>query len=296
MRPGVHPFDIIALPYANAFALKFWDRGGNAHHLEVQAYGTGSSRIEENPTEQNVTTTRIGKFWRQAGTDLSQLNRSNEKWMNAYWLPWAMNRTYEMDLNADADLFFTAGLSGCTFVVSGDPLTPHVAHINRMDGADLTGKMDQLRPQRVSVDPLGIRNFDGGYEDLRPTPTKAETTTRQVLMQEIKASAAARAAGTGIRGTNYGRRNAGGINIGGPQMNGNHIFGVVDWALHYSGPRTDDALASVVGLRDPVTHHWKFYFQKLSGVHHESIRGMVSKRGPLTCVVCKLPTELCQCG
>lgn len=215
---------------------------------------------------------------------------SNEPPIRAYWLPFKMNRTYEMDLGTSADFFFTAGLSGCTVVVGGDPQAPHAAHINRMDGPELQKIMDQYRPVRNTMDPFGIHDFEPDYKDLRPAATKGETTTRQILMQEIKAAAAARAAGTSLRGTNFTPRTAGGVTVGGPRGAGNHIFGVLDFEKHYKGVSDTEATASVTGYRDRASGNWHFVYQMFGSTGHKYYM-----RDRLRCLICKLTVDSCTC-
>jgi hypothetical protein len=48
---------------------------------------------------------------------------------DAYFLPWDQTGgVVYMELGADADIFFTAALSGCSVMVSGDPTEPTVYH------------------------------------------------------------------------------------------------------------------------------------------------------------------------
>lgn len=269
LQTGIQTFDILNPASGDRGSrglhqLKFYDRG--AQHLH---HGTvlGSKNAEKTFTASG----RIDSLWDTFRDTVTEARTSNEPPIRAYWLPFKMNRTFEMDLNNQADFFFTAGLSGCTVVVSGSPQTPHVAHINRMEGSELTSLIDKYRPRRISTDPLGVHNFDGGYEDLRPTPTKAETTTRQILMQEIKGAAAAKAAGATVRGTNYTPRDLGGgtgVQVGGPQLAGNHIFGVVDFAQHYAGTSALEATANVVGYRNTATGNWHFVYQVFGSTGH----------------------------
>jgi len=253
--------------------LKFYDRG--AHHLHHSSV--------QNFQKTYSASGRPGSWWDWGWNTITESRGPNEPPIRANWLPFKMNRTYEMDLDNNAPYFFTAGLSGCTVVVAGDPQQPHAAHINRMENPDLPALMDRFRPQRPS-------DAATGYQDLRPDPTKAETTSRQVLMQEIKAAAAARAAGTGLRGANYARPPLGPGPVGGPRVGGNYIFGVVDFALHYQGPTPTDATANVVGYRNTATGNWHFVYQVFSSTGHEYYM-----REPLKCMICKAKVDYCTC-
>ncbi len=285
LQTGIHTFDILSPSRGyrgskGTHQLKFYDRG--AQHLHSATVGPLGKTFSASG--------RPDRTWDRMRGTVSESRISNERPIRAHWLPFKMNRTFDIDLDHQADFFFTAGLSGCTVVVSGDPQNPHVAHINRMEGPELTRLMDKYRPKRVSTDPLGVHNFDGGYEDLRPVPTKAETTNRQLLMQEIKAAAAARAAGTSLRGTNYDARDVGGIQVGGPRQAGNHVFGVVDFARHYAGPSPLDATANVVGYRNTTTGNWRFVYQIFGSTGERYYM-----RDRLKCVVCKSEVDQCTC-
>lgn len=279
---GTHAFDILKPDDGShgVHQLKFFDRG--AQHL----HGATVERFEKTFSASG----RPDSWWDRVSGSVMERRSSNETPIIAHWLPFRMNRTFEMDLDNSADFFFTAGLSGCTVVISGDPQRPHAAHINRMENPDLPALMDRFRPRRVSTDPLGVQNLDGGYEDLRPAPTKSETTSRQVLMQEIKAAAAAKAAGTRLRGNNFQPRTVGNTVIGGPENAGNYIFGVVDFDLHYKGPTPLDATANVVGYRNSATGNWRFVYQVFGSTGHRYFM-----RERLRCVVCKVQTNGCAC-
>jgi hypothetical protein len=283
LETGLQSFDILKPDEGShgIHQLKFYDRG--AQHLH-------GAKVE-NFQKTFQPGGRPDSFFDKVKGTVEASRKSDEGPIMAFWLPFKMNRTYEMDLDASANFFFTAGLSGCTVVVSGDPQHPHAAHINRMENTELQSLMDRFRPKRNSMDPLGVQNMDGGYEDLRPAPTKAETTTRQTLMQEIKAAAAARAAGTSLRGNNYQPRRTGAVQVGGPKATGTHIFGVVDFALHYEGPTALDATANVVGIRNTATGNWHFVYQVFGSTGHNYYQ-----REPLRCVVCKLKVDNCTCA
>ncbi len=48
----------------------------------------------------------------------------------AYYLPWDTNVSYGMNLDDDADFFFTAPMNGCAFLVAGSAKKPSVCHAN----------------------------------------------------------------------------------------------------------------------------------------------------------------------
>ncbi len=289
---GIQSFDILK-PHGTAslYRLKFWERGAIFQHKTVVPPGT--FRREMVAAHQPTLGERFKSYWTDPTYhDNPNPPRSNEGPINAYWLPFKMNRTYEMDLGDRADFFFTAGLSGCTVVVAGDPKRPHVAHINRMDGADLNGLMTKYNP--------------GG-----PAPTKAETTQRQIMLQELKAVAAAREAGLGapgkiptLRGNNFGKNDLnpwsvspkGAIEVGGAVKTGTGdlYFGVCDFELNYKGPSEFDCLAQVSGFRSRTTGNWRFVYQKLSsGANRQAAYYFV--RGKLACVICKADPATCAC-
>jgi len=162
LQTGLQTFDILKPDEGShgVHELKFFDRG--AQHLH--------SATMERFDKKYSASGRTDSLWDKVKGTVSEARSTNEPPIMAFWLPFKMNRTFEMDLDNRADFFFAAGLSGCTVVVSGNPQQPHAAHINRMENTDLPALMDRFRPKRISTDPLGVANLDGGYEDLCPTP------------------------------------------------------------------------------------------------------------------------------
>ncbi|WLQ12398.1 hypothetical protein O5O45_21970 [Hahella aquimaris] len=49
---------------------------------------------------------------------------------NCYWLPWRGWRAVVGQLQGACNFFVTANLTGCCFVVSGNPVSPFVVHMN----------------------------------------------------------------------------------------------------------------------------------------------------------------------
>lgn len=47
-----------------------------------------------------------------------------------YWLPWRSWKAVYGQLQGACDYFVTANLTGCGFIVSGPPASPHVVHMN----------------------------------------------------------------------------------------------------------------------------------------------------------------------
>ncbi len=86
-------------------------------------------------------------------------------------------------------------------MVAGDPQNPHVAHINRMEGPDLNSRMDKIfadaspgidspyqHMPKVDIErPTAHWPGEAQRRVLarRPDATKAETTQRQVMLQEL---------------------------------------------------------------------------------------------------------------
>jgi hypothetical protein len=287
---GIQSFDILPpTETANLYNLKFWDRGASFLHEQSVLPGTFT---------RTMTPAFQPTFWSHAkafivgGDSPQDSRRSDESPIRAYWVPFRMNRTYELQLGTEANFMFTAGLSGCSVVVSGDPQRPTVAHINRMNGPELEHMIQKYNPQYA-------------------TPTKAETTQRQIMLQELKSVVAARNAGLGavgkiprLRGVNYGKnelnpwalnpRHA--IDVGGPrrQGTGNLIFGVCDFEHHYNGPSEFDCLAQVTGVRNMNTGNWRFYYQRLSS-GKSKLGPYIYERGTLQCIVCKTSPDRCVC-
>jgi hypothetical protein len=295
--------------------LKFYDRG--AQHLH-------SASVERVPNPTGKSAWEFTKSFTASGRPDSLIDKfldqvtdarvTNESPIHAYWLPFKMNRTYEMDLGSQADYFFTAGLSGCTVAVGGNPRAPHVAHINRMDGPELQGMFEKLVPMSDAelLERQRARATGEHFQRTTPKATKAETTTRQVLLQELKALAATplnQALGTfgrnlrpsevtKLRGNNYAPRDTGGVSpytgdavtVGGPRQGGNYIFGVLDFEEHYKGLSALEATANVVGYRNTGTGNWHFVYQVFGSTGHKYYM-----RDPLRCLICREKAENCTC-
>jgi hypothetical protein len=287
LETGIQTFDILSPDKEShgKHQLKFYDRGAQHLHSAFVDWEQGYTK-SFNPSG------RIDSVIDSLKGLITDRRASNEAPIRAYWLPFKMNRTYEMDLGTNADFFFTAGLSGCTVVVGGDPQAPHAAHINRMDGPELEAVFKRLAPTTFEeeMERQRARSQGESFKSRMPKATKAESTTRQILMQEIKAAASARAAGTGLRGTNFTPRTTGGVALGGPQAAGNHIFGVLDFERHYKGTSNLEATASVTGVRDRGTGNWHFVYQIFgsTGTHYYM-------RDRLRCLVCKREAMYCTC-
>jgi hypothetical protein len=291
LQTGIHSFDILR-PHGTAalYRLKFWERGALFLHQTKVPEGT-FQRVTVAAHQPTLMEKVKGYFTDPRYHDDPNPRRSNEGPIKAYWLPFQMNRTFEMDLGAAANYFFTAGLSGCTVVVSGNPQAPHVAHINRMNGAELNAMIQKYNPSYAA-------------------PTKAETTQRQVMLQELQAVVAARNAGLGapgklpsLRGKNYGVRELnpwavnpkGAVDVGGPSKGtGNLYFGVCDFEEHYKGPSEFDCLAQVTGHRNANTGNWRFFYQKLSSGANRA-EAFYVVRGQLQCLICKTTPDKCVC-
>jgi hypothetical protein len=54
----------------------------------------------------------------------------NTHTINAYFLAWGSQKTYEGTLGTNADYFFTPTVNGCSFAASSGGMTPRVAHSN----------------------------------------------------------------------------------------------------------------------------------------------------------------------
>lgn len=76
--------------------------------------------------------------------------------LKAYYLPWKGGHVATMTLGKDADHFFTAAMSGCTFQVTGPANKPTVSHGNA--GTISTGVPDKLAHMNQHLDKLATAN------------------------------------------------------------------------------------------------------------------------------------------
>jgi hypothetical protein len=254
---GIEHFDIRPLPYPGGTELKFYMDAGQGQHVGERLVGSGGrlggGGLEALTTAQ-PTKQAIGVIWRPAPRERPE---AREAPIRAYWLPYEADHTYETILGGGANYFFTAGLSGCCVMVSGDPTAPRVAHINRTEtgngtyqsvvGQPLAGE-EALAKQRAKAQGLGFVSRTG----------KEAQTNRQILFQELKSKVAARAA---HRDTSH------------------DLLGYCKWGVQY----TD--LCGVVGVRNQATGVWAFYYQRyrnLTAPPQFALLGFITQRdGPL---------------
>lgn len=96
--------------------------------------------------------------------------------INAYFLAWGSQRTYEGLLGTNADYFFTPTVNGCSFAASNNGMHPRVAHSNyaniatqlidqtQIDNAlnnifGVAGPNLALRKADYKVAPLGTEDY-----------------------------------------------------------------------------------------------------------------------------------------
>lgn len=311
LMAGIQTFDLVPMRYQDTVELKFWDRGAMMPHKIVDIKGMGQGLPSEGygsaGKRESVSLPRtVGHVIRPADMQGNTPIKSDEAPLKAFWLPWKLNRTFELQLDDQADFFFTAQLSGCTFTVSGQAEAPRVAHINRAE----TPELQQMHQERTQL-PQNLA-YKEGFEKQRalatassftsllpPKPTKAGTTSKEMLLQEMKAAAEARAirlaSGAAPRVTAQGGRKPG---ESAPRKD--YMFGYVDWARDYGS--NQENLVSVMGYRDTTTRHWKFVYQLLrlrkdaTLTRTSEVSNQPVKCGAVMCVVCKNPASDCTCA
>ena len=173
----------------------------------------------------------MGVIWRPAPKEKL---KPREVPLFAYWLPYQANRTHELMLGDKANFFFTAGLSGCTVIVTEDPRNPRVAHINRtVTAASVPAHRGRTGYEVGELEKRRAQVTGESFQSRMPTPTKEELTTRQMMLQELKSKVAAK-----------------------EQGRTNDVLGICTWGVHYT------TLASVFGVRNVGTGVWNFYRQR----------------------------------
>jgi len=174
LRTGIQHFDIVPSPIDGLADLKFYINAGMAQHVGDRIVGQSGS-LDAGGIGA-IVPKAIGVIWRAAEDERPP---EREAPIKAYWLPYQADKTYETTLTGGANYFFTAGLSGCSVIISGDPTAPRVAHVNRTEeGGDLYNRM--VKP---AIGP-----------DHAPHTSKENQTNRQFMFQELKTKVAARAA------------------------------------------------------------------------------------------------------
>lgn len=232
---GLQHFDIRPLQYPGGTELKFYMDAGQAQHVGDRQVGMGVRLGEaeigvEALADRVPTRQAIGVIWRPA-PDVRPAPR--EAPIYGYWLPYEADRTYETALGAAANYFFTAGLSGCCVMVSGDPTAPCVAHINRTEAGSATFQAVVARP-RADEEGLARGRAQVSGEQFASRTGKEAQTNRQIMFQELKSKVAARAA---HRDTAH------------------DLLGYCKWGMHYRD------LCGVIGIRNQGTGVWSFYYQ-----------------------------------
>ena len=229
LMAGLQHFDIRPLPYPGGAELKFFMDAGQGQHIGDRQVGRGA-RL--GPRGMGPTILQaIGVIWRPA-PDVKPEPR--EPPIHAYWLPYEADKTHELVLGNAANYFFTAGLSGCCVMVSGNPRAPRVAHINRTEAGSATFK-SVIGDRLLAEDKLAKQRARArGLKFVSRTDKEAKTN-RQIMFQELKSKADAFATG---RDTS------------------NDLFGYCKWGEQYSD------LCGVIGLRNQGTGVWEFYYQR----------------------------------
>jgi hypothetical protein len=228
---GLQHFDIRPLPYPNAAELKFYIDAGQAQHVGDRQVGMGGG-ANAMGTGAVPVPRAVGVIWRPA-PNVRPAER--EKPILAYWLPYEADKTYETILGAQANYFFTAGLSGCCVMVTGDPVAPRVAHINRTEAGSATFQAVVAQPLIATDDPLERQRAQALGTPFASRTDKEVQTNRQLLFQELETKVAARAAGRSTVGD---------------------LHGYCKWGEQYS------SLCGVIGVRNQGSGVWSFYYQK----------------------------------
>jgi hypothetical protein len=231
---GLQHFDIRPLPYKGGSELKFFMDSGQVQHVGERIVGSGGrfndSQINSNNVSTNPTKQSIGVIWHPA-KDEKPVARENP--ILAYWLPYEADKTYEVVLGAAANYFFTAGLSGCSVMVSGDPTAPRVAHINRTETG--SPKFQAVVANNMELEEALAKQHARAYGDEFVSRTGKEAqTSRQFLFQELKTAVDAKQAN---RDTS------------------NDVLGYCKWGEQYT------SLTVVFGVRNAGTGAWAFYYQ-----------------------------------
>ena len=231
---GLQHFDIRPLPYEGGTELKFFIDAGQGQHFGDRQVGNGWRMGEAEDARmgavRRATLQAVGVIWR-AAPNVRPAPRETP--LVGYWLPYKADRTFETVLGNQADFFFTAGLSGCCVVVSGDPLAPRVAHINRTEAGSATFQSVVAGP-RAETEALARQWARAQGTSFTSRTGKEAQTGRQMMFQELQTKVAARAVG---RDTS------------------NDLLGHCKWGQQYRD------LAGVVGVRDKATGVWAFYYQ-----------------------------------
>ena len=108
---------LTAAPQAVANPGGLLEAGDPGHSIRTLTAASERRRLK-------VMTTEAGRHTVEAAlaTDAAPLE--------GYYLPWDTNRSYHMQLDANADFFFTAPMNGCAVFVTGTDKRPWVYHTN----------------------------------------------------------------------------------------------------------------------------------------------------------------------
>lgn len=230
LMTGLQHFDIRPLDYPDAAELKFFLDAGQGQHVGTPVRGQGARDHTLAPGVRNV-----GMIWSAASASAPP---PREAPIRGYWLPYAADKTYEIELGGAANYFFTAGLSGCCVVVTGDPTAPRVAHVNRTEAGGDAFKASVSGPM-AAEERLAKQHARMHGQSFESRVSKEVQTNRQIMFQELKTAVAARAAARDTSGD---------------------VLGYCKWGEPYND------LAGVIGVRNQVTGVWKFYYQRYRNV------------------------------
>lgn len=191
-------------------------------------------------------------------------------WFEAFVLPWGIGKAARMELpdqTAAANkvrAFFTAEMNGCAFLAVGNPVSPVVAHMNVNAQTFLTQPAKDAELDRMVTSTLKLAR--GG--------PNVGNTTGAVLHWKQPANIAAPTLGPRLarRGTTYAD---GGNEIANfdQQLAANTA---AEDRKYYNVPTTDIRL-STMGVMDPGTNRWQFFYQRNFCTSYATIK----KLGPI---------------
>lgn len=144
--------------------------------------GGGSRLVSDNPPPRGVYSfdlymvTKMNFVGLRLANERTKLVGKDTNLIRAYWLPWASQRTTQLQLGSEANFFFTSPLGGCrvqvvgTTTVTGSrvPVVGHIAGDHKNSNTDNTWRRNQGAQLVRQHRGIGTRKFSSTQEYGRP--------------------------------------------------------------------------------------------------------------------------------
>jgi hypothetical protein len=205
------------------------------------------------------------------------MNNPLGDWFSAYVLPWGAGKVARMELPDQTGVagpnkvkaFFTAEMNGCAFLAAGNPSSPVVSHLNVDAQTPFTPVQKDAELDRMVTSALKLTR--GG------PAIGGETGAVLHWKQPVNAAAptvGAQLARTGSRYADQGAETAGFDNSVTASV------GAANRKFHNGIPPVSDIKVSTMGVMDPASNQWQFFYQRNFYTSYTTIK-KIGNLGPI---------------